>query len=90
MSLINEIKDLYEDELGWVDVEIVNEKPAFVNEKRKQIVSFDINEGKEKHKILEDYEYVIQYNPYEDYFHGKIARKFKKEEKWILINYDCC
>ena len=83
-SKLDLIKDLYEDSLMVFNIKVVDVKPDIVNKHNKQM-----SEEETKIDCLEDVEYCSQRNPYEDCYIGKIARKVKGKELWVVFDYEC-
>ena len=77
------IKDLYEETCDVYNIELVDVKPDIVINQNKQKCDEET-----KIDYLEDEEYCFQRNPYEDCYVGKIARKVKGEELWVVLNYE--
>lgn len=79
-KIMNEFTVINED-LYISDVKIVDYEVPIVKEVYKQSVDEDT-------VYLEDYVYVKQYNPFEDFYHGMIAHKIKNSDYWIVCTYE--
>ena len=78
------IKELYEECLMVFNIKVVDVVPNIVTKQNKQMCDEET-----KIDYLEDEEYCHQRNPYEDCYIGKIARKVKGKELWVVFDYEC-